>query len=338
MWTDARFDTVAAKPALTFVIADRLPAKEGSRTHPACAAEVQGSSDSEGLAQGLTAVINSEKAPRRYQNPLLTSSVTSPPYPPARKRDRLENYLACEEESPTARFIARQSQLPYSQQQQQHSHPTDDLTSKIVDQSHATTRGSLPQFGQQGSECTSTSVSTALGISALNRQGRLLEENAHGELHVPPRSGSWSLPCPCRPLGCSICYRSWEVEEWMRHILTHFSTNELRARTIPPPSENTCQYCSKKFRDNDPVTAWKNKMIHQTKHYEEGRSSLPDFELVLYLWKQGVITRHEFRDAWGPGSNVKPQHTIGEAPQEEEDEEEPRAFIRIHSRREGRHR
>ena len=269
--------------------------------------------------------------------------MTSPPCPQALNRGTLRDFLLGEEESPIARTIAKQSQLPFSWQTSHPfdtgEHPRDDLTSRMVGQSYATTAGSLPHLDAQGSERTSPSVATDLGISAVNRQGRLLEENAHGELHLPLRSGSWSLPCPCSPLGCRTSYQSWQIEEWMIHTFTHFSTNETRARRIQPPKESSCQYCLKKFQDNDPATSWRNKMIHQTEHYKEGRSGLPDFELVLYLWKQGVISRHEFRDTWGPASNINPHHTRGEAPQEEaEDEKESHAYIQVHSRRERRRR
>ena len=76
-------------------------------------------------------------------------------------------------------------------------------------------------------------------------------------------------------------------------------------------------------------------MLHQIEHYRDGRNSLADFELISYMWKKGAITEYEFRGAWGPTSNIKPQHARGGGSQKED--EEPRAHIQVHSRRQRRH-
>ena len=155
-----------------------------------------------------------------------------------------------------------------------------------------------------------------------------LMEDQNGVPQIPYAPNK-DLVCPFHPLGCSIIHSSNELDEWVAHSMTHFRRGK---RKISPPKTSTCPSCRKEFRDDNAAESWRLKMSHMAESHGS-QSTLPDFDLFLYLWKQGLIKQDEYRDLWGPSKPVKStQHGARTKPGER-----TANYVQVNERRPKRH-
>jgi hypothetical protein len=98
-----------------------------------------------------------------------------------------------------------------------------------------------------------------------------------------------SLLCDFVIAGCKVEYPVTQFEALYDHSLLHF-------QNMPPPPKCICPFCPAEFEDIlHPYDNWRRRMIHCRDHLEvEGYSKpRPDFWLIEYLGKNGLISAHD---------------------------------------------
>ena len=106
-----------------------------------------------------------------------------------------------------------------------------------------------------------------------------------------------ALECPFDFLGCKERFEFHCEREWFSHTLSHFGQGT--AKEPQPPCGLHCIICLAAFENDHGFTAWKSYMDHLAGHFRTGltmqHAAHPDFPLIRYLWKEGVIGTSQYR-------------------------------------------
>jgi hypothetical protein len=103
------------------------------------------------------------------------------------------------------------------------------------------------------------------------------------------------LPCTeTELLRCRIVYTAEQFEDWYDHSLSHFGSHR-------PPKHTICIFCTATFESENRLDSWRDRMEHIADHFiEDGlriESSLPDFNVVKYFRKKGLISQRDYDHA-----------------------------------------
>jgi hypothetical protein len=98
------------------------------------------------------------------------------------------------------------------------------------------------------------------------------------------------LECPFNYIGCRLLYS--DLASWHWHSLAHFQVDGPFARTVPPPTSNTCCICEERFTATKGIDSWQQLLAHNAFHHLHGHSTAdaePDPELYKYLEENSLI-------------------------------------------------
>ncbi|KAI9644192.1 hypothetical protein NHQ30_007546 [Ciborinia camelliae] len=132
--------------------------------------------------------------------------------------------------------------------------------------------------------------------TATSRQSAQINPTVGWRLQAPSTpqiNTTVVLPCEFLWADCHVEFHPDNFENWLAHTLTHFAN-------LPPPSKCVCLFCDDEvFEDNDdPRNNWRQRMIHNREHFIDGETNIrPDFLVIDYMWKNGLITDKDYRSA-----------------------------------------
>ncbi|KAL2056509.1 hypothetical protein ABVK25_002903 [Lepraria finkii] len=152
----------------------------------------------------------------------------------------------------------------------------------------------------------SPDVTETMAEDQILRQLRALTESSGN----PPQADSvirWCrvkdgqsqpvLECPFDRLGCRLQYS--DLAGWFWHSLSHFQIDGSFARTLLPPTSNTCCFCEKKFTATMGIDSWRQCLAHYAYHHLHGHSlatAEPDIGLCKYLCDNGLIDQGAYNE------------------------------------------
>jgi hypothetical protein len=97
---------------------------------------------------------------------------------------------------------------------------------------------------------------------------------------------SYELPCLLHKINfCPVKYDGDEVENWLRHSLTHYGNAQ-------PPEQALCIFCNRGFNSEDPYKCWRERMLHIAWHFEIGASledCRPDLQVLNDMHQKGCL-------------------------------------------------
>lgn len=217
------------------------------------------------------------------------------------QRPAIQTYLSNDEDSRLPRQLALQSTLPEAKPYRTHDYhgpPSQSNGTSLLLSSGDHTRDSMTQdlaaLTRASSLESPVSLSSSMGARHLDGVPLLGQDQA-GALIVGPPRRTRVLDCPFNLLYCFEYFADTNLQEWIRHSLTHFGSAK-------PPTFNECCFCEAVFDSQDGVTSWQERMNHVSVHHQLGHSlscARPDFRLYTYLWNHRVITDAVYRDIKG---------------------------------------
>ena len=227
----------------------------------------------------------------------------------------LLEFLENEDGSRVPQRLAEQSTLPLSDLYRDSAYhgrdPIDVGTSRLVNGTGISTDASLPGLAGSLVSIKTSSIPSSVGERAADDSFRGIVEEPGGnnqvynDLHLYPplrRSQVPSLQCPFNLLPCLVVFSMSHINEWIRHSLEHFVTDERIPKRVEPPTSNACPLCPETFFHPSGITSWTNRMRHVAIHHEIGYTlshGRPDFALFAHLWQNMVIDKQAFRELWG---------------------------------------
>ena len=131
------------------------------------------------------------------------------------------------------------------------------------------------------------------------------DDDTRDSLHLLPArqpSPHLVLDCPFRLLPCLKNFPIDSVENWIRHSLTHFVTNETVPKSVKPPTSNSCPFCEEVFNHSDGCLSWKRRMEHVAGYHRLEYSlnrGQPDYALYEYMWQRYMIDTRTYQEIVG---------------------------------------
>lgn len=209
---------------------------------------------------------------------------------PHRYPSRLNAYLDDLNDSPLPAHLAARSRLPKihtgSSNPNNFSSPTPG-TSLLLQNSTATSYGSLPGLYSPITDHAAQSVTSSEGIRDLHQRLRLLDILPDG-CCVLPRPHPMLLECPFNFLSCYEQFDSYA--DWYRHSLTHFNS-------VGPPRCNKCCFCDASFGATTGEECWHQRLEHVAMHHQLGHSLAHarfDFVLHRHLRRNRLVSTVDF--------------------------------------------
>jgi hypothetical protein len=133
--------------------------------------------------------------------------------------------------------------------------------------------------------------------------GAFLAVNTTHNLPLRRIVSTRDLPCECTFAGCYVRFHIEDVEDWIRHSISHFGA-------FGPPKFGICTFCDTAKFDNmiDPHANWTDRMMHIRDHFVDGPREghpRPDFHLIKYLYAHRLMSKDDFEQ--GMGYTERPQ-------------------------------